>query len=398
MLFGLNPTMWSAYTSFLLINVTQLFLFLLYIVQIVIYLALALFFQHIRKLENTGELVVFRPIKNAVIFIASAIGMVLAGLFTVGFIFDGGSRVIFYLAFIPGFVLSYTIVQMIAEKSFMVLHKIKAIVPYATAALVAYLLLVLIARVSISTDVPRQENIARVSISEGFIWGQPFLSDDPEVITLVREAHQIFVGEISYLNRLNWNNIFVSARWERTTPIHIHYQLENGRQIHRTYWVSSDFVRRTGLYNILGHRALLELQQPFLRYRNYIESIIIRHRTVTSDFIFQIQEATPMLIEDYAHVQSLLDAIAGDVIDFSRELHYAQWFSSGDFDFFHNPDMLEYLIEWNFIFHYNQDFLRLPNDFRWMNNFSAVQIIRPGGHFENWLGENQLHVRRLDVQ
>ena len=383
-LFGLNPVMWNAYTSFLRINTVQLFLFALYIVQIIIYLALALFFQHIRKLENTGELVVFRPIKNAVIFIASAIGMVLAGFFTVGVIFDGGSRVVFYLAFIPGFVISYTIVQMIAEKSFMILHKIKAIVPYATSALVAYLLLVLIARVSISTDVPRQENITRVSIVEGWTWGQQFLSDNPEVITLVREAHQIFVDEISYLNRLNWNDIFVSGRWENTVPIHIRYQMENGREIHRSYWVSRDFVRRTGLYDILGHRALLELQQPFLRYRNYIESIVIRRNTNTVSEGFQVQiQNDVMFVNEYAVVQSLIDAIARDVVDFYRET--SQWFST---HFEHSPELPESFNEWRFIFSYNQEFLRQPNDFRWMNNFDQVQIVRPGGYVENWIAEN----------
>jgi len=386
---ALNPALWSEYTRHLQINHIQPFLFILYISQIVIYFAIALYCQHIRKLENTGELVVFRPIKNVVICISSAMGMVLAGFFTVSVIFDIGSRVIFYLAFIPGFVLSYIIVQMIAEKSFLVFHKIKKIVPYAVATLSAYLIMVVIATIAISTDVPRQENIAKVAISDGRSgWGAlQFLSDDPEVINLVREIHQTLVDEIGYLRQTNWNNLSTANRWQRNFPISLRYQMENGREINRYYWVSNDFVVRTGLYNLLGNRALLELREPFLRYRNYIQSVII-NRTLVDEV--GRRSGLTIFIDDYAQVQSMLDAIGNDVMDF-HIMQFDAHLTHGvrhDVRRVHIPDSygITSFNEWHIFFNYTYDFLfERGDEFRWVWNFNNAHITRPDGYFENWL-------------
>ena len=318
-----------------------------------------------------------------VILIASAMGMVLSGLFTAGYIFNFSvaSRAIYYLAFIPGFVLSYIIVQMISEKSFLVFHKIKSIVPYATLTIAAYLIMVIIARVSVSTDVPRQENITQASITDSWRWGQQVSSDDPEVIALVREAHQLLVGEISYLRRLNWIHMF-SNSGRNIFPINIRYQMENGREIHRTYWVSHEFITRTGLYNILANRVLLEQQQPFLRYRNHIESIVVRNVNFGTRL-----SGISNFIDDYVQVQSLLDAISNDVFDFSRQVHFSPWFGHDDmFYIIDNHDELDNFNEWDFFFNYSEDFLsHMGENYRWVWNFDHIGIFRPDGYVENWL-------------
>ena len=95
---------------------------------------------HRRKLERTGDAIVFYPVKNFLVFLFSIYGMVLMGI---SFHHLLGSDAV-YIGFVLGFLLTFIVLQMIMEKTFQIRHKLKSLPIFTGIAAAGYLGLLII--------------------------------------------------------------------------------------------------------------------------------------------------------------------------------------------------------------------------------------------------------------
>jgi len=221
-----------------------------------------------RRHERTGDSVVFEGLKKVVVFITAMAGMIVMGLFLM---LLTQTRFMMYVGFVIGFILAYLIAQMIAEKSFNIRHKLKALLPYSGIMLGMYITMMLFTRfgmIPYTNRVPAPQNVVGVTIQHGR--GAHFI-EDAYIITRVIDVHNTILDNQSYLRSVYWRRITNSRSFSQT--INISYLLENGNEVHRQYHVSSNFMARSGLNQLMREPSVQLSHYHVLFYPQVINSI-----------------------------------------------------------------------------------------------------------------------------
>ena len=258
---------------------------LYFVVYIAILLALAILAYLCfisRKTERANEPIVFRPLKNVMIFSLSVLGMVAMGGFFISLI---SGRWFLYYGFVLGFVLVFCMAQMLFEKSFNIMSKMKWLMPQMGVAAVLYGIMLLITMLVMrpyTHYVPDINRVAGVYVSFERRWvhNDAFITD-PEIIRETVAFHErildirsdLTARQIRDMRRDDRRNIRTeqrdhrrdvrNANWQALSGggrlfaedggrhLYITYLLTNGETIYRRYALSGALIGRLGGQNPL---------------------------------------------------------------------------------------------------------------------------------------------------
>jgi len=283
-----------------------------YIVYIAIAIALfciAYVCSYSRKLERTGDSVVFIALKNVLVFLLSILGMIAMGAFIM---YLTNSRIGLYFGFMLGFVLAYFIAQMIAEKTFNIKHKAKTLLPYSIIILGLYTVMLIITNFGMGfyvTRIPDMENIAEVSLMRQWNWQSQWEERDwvsnEEIIARTRAAHREILDNRGYLRRVFWNDLTDNRR--HIQRFDITYRLENGNLVRRQYRVSNAFMERHGLTALQNDPIVRLARYTLLNTPAEIDNIRL-------EFTSNNERTGFPPIRGQAQLESLLQAIKADYI------------------------------------------------------------------------------------
>ncbi|MCL2421589.1 MAG: hypothetical protein FWD03_07000 [Defluviitaleaceae bacterium] len=279
--------------------------------------------SHKRKLERTGDSVVFTAFKNACVFIVAMIGMIGFGAILMSSIH---SRAGLYIGFIIGFALFYNIAQMIAEKSFNIKHKIKGLLPYGGIMAAAYIVILLITHFGMSfyvNHIPPVSQVHGISLhhhwrgsSSQNQWPSIY-TDNSHAIAGAMEVHQRILDNQRYLRNVHWQTIS-SPNWSDTVGFPITYLMNDGTTVSRQYRLTREFMRSIGVAELMSDPAILMSQYPAFERPEVIELIRVHY---WNDEGIEIT-STDAIIIDRNEIESLLDAITQDLIAINADSWY----------------------------------------------------------------------------
>lgn len=361
--------------------------FLIYIGIIAVLLTLAYICSHKRKLERTGDSVVFTALKNVCVFLVAMFGTIMAGPFMLAIT---RSRTGMHIGFIIGFIIFYVIAQMIAEKSFYVVSKLKGLLPYGGIMAGLYVIMILITQFGMSfyiNRVPEQHEVAGVTLSSDLLWlpldERPVIhSDDPAVINRTLAIHQQIIDNRQYLQRVHWQGI-TQGLVARTRSVPFVYLLNNGTEIRRRYLVTHDFMISSGLGDLINSREMIIASNPGLRMPEVIETIAL---SITERYDWDDRHRDEQIIAEArvqvrAQVESLLAAIVEDFI----AVQQAEWANTAA----GNEN-----IDWPYVIHPRTTVFRdlefdeygqlTPYSMLWLPSFGT-----DAKHTLAWLSENE---------
>jgi len=299
-----NPLAWSVSRVSLSISY-----YIVYIAVAIALFGLAYVCSHSRKLERTGDSVVFIPLKNVLVFLLSIVGMIAMGAFIM---YLTNSRIGLYFGFMLGFVLAYFIAQMIAEKAFNIKHKAKTLLPYSIIILGLYTVMLIITNFGMGfyvNRIPDIENITEVSLMRQWNWQSQWEERDwvsnEEIIARTRAAHQEILDNRGYLRRVFWNDLTDNRR--HIQRFDITYRLENGNLVRRQYRVSNGFMERHGLTALQNDPIVRLARYTLLNTPAEIDNIRL-------EFTSNNERTGFPPIRGQAQLESLLQAIKADYI------------------------------------------------------------------------------------
>jgi len=279
---------------------------------------------HRRKLERTGDSVVFAAFKNVCVFIVTMVGMIVLGVISMASL---QSRVGLYVGFVIGFVIFYLIAQMIAEKSFNISHKIKGLLLYGGIVVALYIGMLCITHFGMSfyvNRVPQASEIARVSLHHSVHWGglnrmPRIYTDNPEAIAGTVEVHQRILDNQRYLRNVHWQ-VISGGGWTDTFSytLPITYLMQDGTVIYRQYRVSRDFMATAGIAELMSHPAVLMSQYPAFSRPEVIELIRLHYWNDQHDEMVSIDT----IITNKNEIASFLDAVTADLIAINADSWY----------------------------------------------------------------------------
>ncbi|MCL2286677.1 MAG: hypothetical protein FWC32_10000 [Firmicutes bacterium] len=280
--------------------------YIFYTVSTAVFLAIAYVCSCKRKLERTGDSVVFTSLKNVLVFILSMAGMVMMGIFGIHLL---ESRFGMYLGGIIGFVLFYFIAQMIAEKSFNVVgQKAKSLIYFGGTIIGIYLVMFIVTTFGMGfyvNRVPARAEIEGVALQR---WNYRVVPiTEPEIIDRTIEIHNTILDNRGYLRRLFWQNIRADIDHRN---FEIAYRLTDGTYIHRRYIVSTRFRRQHGIDDLFREPSVILANYPGLQRPEIIESVNIT---------FDVREGEVWshhnkVIIDQQLISSLIEAIKADYL------------------------------------------------------------------------------------
>jgi len=231
-----------------------------------------------RKMEQADKTIVFPAFKSLLIFLLSVAGMVVMGRYFMSVLHG---RWFVYYGFIIGFALVYCITNMIFEKSFSIMPKIKWMMPMMGIVAVLYggmFLLTTFGMNGITRHVPNQAQVTGVYVTVDTptdLQDSDFSRLDAD-ITDTRQLHQRIVGT-RQIRGDAWDDLTSSQRsdirsderdhrsdmrdafWDSATGggrrfreqggqhIYIVYLLNDGERVYRRYALSGEFLYE--LYN-----------------------------------------------------------------------------------------------------------------------------------------------------
>ncbi|MCL2839772.1 MAG: hypothetical protein FWE05_03280 [Defluviitaleaceae bacterium] len=237
--------------------------------------------SRLRKLERTGDSIIFTPVKHALIFLVSLCFMILFGGFL--HMYDQ-PPLVFHIGLILGFGLGFVISQMIAEKSFHMIRKLKSFPYFAGLAVALYGITLFVTQVGMGAYInyiPPRSDIVGVSIDNWMPWHTTFdttyhqhlFVSNPDIIDLTVQAHEKILDERNYLNITPLRQSNVSQRRHR----HIAYLLECGRIVTRMYLISDTFAERTGFNDIVYNREMIVAGQLIFSHPELVTEISFYH-------------------------------------------------------------------------------------------------------------------------
>jgi len=219
----------------------------------VIFFVIAFFVNRRRKIERTGDSIVFTPVKNVLIFLVSLAMALFATAFAAVFFnmwMFTSSVVIYYLGLMIGFALGFAVGQMIAEKTFAIGHKLKAFPIFAGVAVGLYIIMLVCTQfiaAPIINRLPQYETVAEVWFTHWIPQAHDRIDPwahrpvtNAEDIQMVLDIHQEIID----------NRPLIFAPWSQyNLQTHgIAYVLHDGRQIRRRVVASWDVLEALGYF------------------------------------------------------------------------------------------------------------------------------------------------------
>jgi ABC-2 type transport system permease protein len=231
-----------------------------------------------RKIEKAEDTIVFTSFKNIFIFFLSIVGMVAMGGFMTSIL---TGRWFLYYGFVIGFALTFCLAQMIFEKNFNIIKKVKWLLPSVGIVAGLYgimLLITMFGMRSYTHYVPNANQVSGVYVSQEGFWqsGDEFITDSA-VIENIIAIHRDITRTVNFRsnltrderkdmrrqdirdfndeqkdNRKDLNNAF----WQSITGggsqfrenggeyIYITYLLNNGDRVERRYALSGNYIKR----------------------------------------------------------------------------------------------------------------------------------------------------------
>ena len=243
-----------------------------------------------RKAENTGNSVMFVPVKNLLIFLVSIFfGIVLSLVLASGF---AGSPVIFYVCLFGGFVLGYFVAQMIAEKTFAVGSKAKYLLHFGCVFIIGYAVLYATTQFGLGFYVNRVPHDAVGVHFQQHGWGiisadsEIFIQDE-QIVAMALAVHENIVSQRGRLRENPWNRPILRPDFDRMGIV---YLLPDGRLIRRSYDLSMDVFRDAGLYFLLTQPQVLLFGHGYLDTPESIYSLAISQHQIVDPM--QLQQGT----------------------------------------------------------------------------------------------------------
>ena len=222
--------------------------FIIFIISTVVILIISNICFRIRKIDRTGEPIVFEPLKKVLIFLLSFAGMVVMGRF---FMTLTTTRLFMYCGFAIGFAITFYVSHVVFDRNFNILYKFEAIIPYAIIAVCLYVVLMLVMLFGTrfyTHNIPQQQAVTGVFLSSERPW-----SDDDTFITDLDTIARTISFHERILDDMQggtfWESIagggrrFVDAGGQY---LYIAYQLRDGGVMFRRYALSRDFIERWG--------------------------------------------------------------------------------------------------------------------------------------------------------
>jgi len=281
--------------------------------------------SHKRKLERTGESVVFTSLKNALVFTVATLGMIGTAALMASIM---RNRFGWYLGGVIGFILAYFIAQMIAEKAFNIFKpKAKPLLYFGGIMISAYIVVLLITTFGMGfyvNRVPAQEDVQGVWLQH--VWNQrwelPVITDS-DTISHTIDIHNEIINNRSYLRRVFWQNM-AGASGHHMLPIT--YVLHDGTRIHRTYTVSRGFMERHGIDELLDSRpVLLATASQVLRNPEDVAGVRLNLDRTLADYDgIDFDEIMSIGIQG-AGIERLLEAITEDFLRDRRGWDTCDW-------------------------------------------------------------------------
>ena len=251
--------------------------------------AAAFFISGRRRAENTGNSIMFKPVKNLMIFLASLAAAILTGMITWSINMSPAG---FYPGFMGGFVIGYFISQMIAEKSFAIWHKAKHLAIFGGALVALYAGFYVFTQFGMGfyvNRVPAEENIVGVHASRHLsrYWGwqtdlERHFATDPEIIQMARGVHENLIAERANVRRNPWHGDGHpwNWQWHSGSRFSIDYLLDGGGVMQRLYTMPHSLIVSAGGPQLLSQREVILLDHYLLAMPEVIREIEIRHELI----------------------------------------------------------------------------------------------------------------------
>jgi len=218
-------------------RIAQPLFFLIYISIALILFGLASTCMIGRRMEKAEDTIVFSGFKNVLVFALSIIGMIAMGRFILGLL---TGRWFLYYGFVLGFAITFCVLQMVIERKFNVVSKIKWILPSAGIVGALYGIMLLITMFGMrgfTLDIPNYNQIAGVHISEdGFMELGDSFTNDSEVIRNVLAIHDRIIDTFDFRSDLSSSERDALTSQQRTD--HRIDRRDNRRALHTTFWHS----------------------------------------------------------------------------------------------------------------------------------------------------------------
>ncbi|MCL1863924.1 MAG: hypothetical protein FWF78_10200 [Defluviitaleaceae bacterium] len=286
--------------------------------------AAAFFIGRARRPERTGDSVIFTPIKHLLVFLFSYVGM-----WFVGIIFFAVGRERFThmnIGLVIGFVISYIVAQMIAEKTFLVLNKMKYLPIFGGMAIGIYVVMLIVTQFGLGFYVNRiPSNVYGVYVSNTFLWGglsneewRNLAFTDPDLVEATRTAHRTILDErrrlhrIPHVNMGSYRRVHEDGTVTSRENIFIKYILNNGRIVLRQYSITSDFIADTGFYEFLNAEHVI--LAPYSILRNPEEINRIRMTFTGGD----INEPLEIVEFDRARIAEIVEIVSQGMVENTR--------------------------------------------------------------------------------
>jgi len=310
---------------------------LCYIIISAAFLAVSVYCARKRKAEHAGDSVVFKPIKNILVFLMALLGMILAGY--VGLLFrnnlDMHGSFVIYGSFALGFVLFYFIAQMIAEMSFNVISKAAELWKYGAVITATFMLVLLITKADIfgiSKYIPDPSDVEGVYIGNVNNNSLTPLSDssladntlctDKDTIAAMISVHKEIIESQDYLRgeyiRMTESEVPITIQRGEVDPLYTYkyfiYRLKNGKTVVREYFLSPDFIKASGLLELMNRNEVILSAYPSLKTSDNVNLLEIWVDSWTDKSGLKIDSDNRLKITQPDQIKSISKEIQEDII------------------------------------------------------------------------------------
>jgi hypothetical protein len=368
-----NPALWGLLISRdYIYDITGAVLIpvLVYIVLTAAMLVGAYFISRRRKPERTGNSVVFNPVKNVLVFFVA-----MGGMFIVAAIMYSTNESIFmmHVGMLIGFAAGYFIAQMIAEKTFHVLGKLKFLPHFTGVAAGIYITVILVTQFGVGfyvNRVPDKDEIYGIYATTSWMTVPDeqlprMVSTDPEIIAKTQEMHRLILQnkdslwKIPNINSHGAYEGFRNGVFSSRENLVVKYLLNNGRIVTRQYNLHNTFIENTAMEDYLNSREIILM--PFFLMRNpeYIRGVNL---SFWSGGLNEEGEWTSWReaaeVTEQTQLDTILELIADATVETVIQRRNAEWWIQNDrnsrrmsvevwFDTGRHRDTLPNFARWN---------------------------------------------------
>lgn len=274
-------------------------LVIVYIAVTLLLLFAGLLAFKIRRPETAGDIITFRPIKPLFIYGVTTCATLLGGSYFLDI--SGSTLSIGIFGYFMSSVVSYTIVQMITNKSFKVLHTYKGYLGFSLV-LVILALGIKFDFVGYINKVPAPSEVQEAYVGYNLQWWQNKDNPDFNEKLYGNDDSNSFKNpeNIEYVTKLH--KMILENRSTTGSSQYVAYKLKNGKQIIRRYIVDTDsYASALGpLYESAEYKEdrfpVVKQNEENIKYieisdnRSEKNSVIVSDKAKLKDFIAALRK------------------------------------------------------------------------------------------------------------